>query len=231
MKRAIDPSIPQCSECGLSRADKACYSPPGRAPDFCPSTQCVGVVDAATLAYDEPETRTFAREASIQESTGYAERDADPWVKKPCKPRLQEVWEFAQRMGYRRLGLAFCLGLEAEAKIVGRLLRSKGFEVVSVACKVGAVPKARLGLDRCDQLRPAVEHESMCNPIAQAHVMNHSGTELNILLGLCVGHDSLFLKHADAPCTVLAVKDRVTGHNPLAALYTLGSYYERFGST
>jgi uncharacterized metal-binding protein len=65
----------------------------------------------------------------------------------------------------------------------------------------------------------------MCNPILQAQVLNSEQTELNILLGLCVGHDSLFLKYAEAPCTVLAVKDRVTGHNPLAALYTLDSYY------
>ena len=46
-----------------------------------------------------------------------------------------------------------------------------------------------------------------------------------MLLGLCVGHDSLFLKAANAPCTVLAVKDRVTGHNPLAAIYNIDSYY------
>ena len=73
------------------------------------------------------------------------------------------------------------------------------------------------------------EHESMCHPVAQARILALSGTELNILLGLCVGHDALFLQHSGAPCTVLAVKDRVTGHNPLAAVYTLGSYYDRLG--
>ena len=69
--------------------------------------------------------------------------------------------------------------------------------------------------------------ESMCNPIFQAKLMNHEKTELNILLGLCVGHDSLFFKYAQAPTTVLAVKDRVTGHNPLAAIYTASSYYAK----
>jgi len=56
---------------------------------------------------------------------------------------------------------------------------------------------------------------------------NDAGVEFNILLGLCVGHDSLFFKHAAAPTTVLAVKERVTGHNPLAAVYLLDSYYAR----
>ncbi len=71
------------------------------------------------------------------------------------------------------------------------------------------------------------QDEAMCNPIFQARVLNHERTDFNIMVGLCVGHDSLFLKFADAPCTVLAVKDRVTGHNPLAAIYNAGSYYRK----
>ena len=67
----------------------------------------------------------------------------------------------------------------------------------------------------------------MCNPLLQAEVLNQEKTEFNVVLGLCVGHDSLFLKKSDALCTVLAAKDRVTGHNPLAALYTLHSYYQK----
>jgi uncharacterized metal-binding protein len=65
----------------------------------------------------------------------------------------------------------------------------------------------------------------MCNPVLQAMILNDEKTQFNILLGLCVGHDSLFFKYAQAPCTVLAVKDRLLGHNPLAAVYTLDSYY------
>lgn len=33
------------------------------------------------------------------------------------------------------------------------------------------------------------------------------------------------LEFAEAPCTVLAVKDRLLGHNPLAAIYNIDSYY------
>jgi uncharacterized metal-binding protein len=65
----------------------------------------------------------------------------------------------------------------------------------------------------------------MCNPILQASILNREQTDFNILLGLCVGHDALFFKYAKAPCTVLAVKDRVFGHNPLAAIYNIDSYY------
>ena len=57
--------------------------------------------------------------------------------------------------------------------------------------------------------------------------MNQARTEFNVLLGLCVGHDSLFFKFAEAPTTVLAVKDRVTGHNPLAAIYLHETYYRK----
>jgi len=67
----------------------------------------------------------------------------------------------------------------------------------------------------------------MCNPIGQARRLEKAETQLNVMLGLCVGHDSLFLRHSHAPVTVLAVKDRVLGHNPLAAVYTADGYYDK----
>ncbi len=69
--------------------------------------------------------------------------------------------------------------------------------------------------------------ESMCNPIFQAESLNEAKVDLNVLLGLCVGHDALFFQHSKIPTTVLAVKDRVTGHNPLAAIYNADSYYQK----
>ena len=67
----------------------------------------------------------------------------------------------------------------------------------------------------------------MCNPIHQAKRLNAEHTDLNIVMGLCVGHDSLFYKYSDALVTTLVTKDRVLGHNPVAALYTANSYYKR----
>ena len=130
-------------------------------------------------------------------------------------------------MGYKRLGLAFCYGLKDEAVIVEQILCDHGFEVVSVICKVGGKDKTTIGLSQNNKICPESDsHESMRNPIGQAEVLNAEKTEFNIVLGLCVGHDSLFFKNSEAMCTVLAVKDRVTGHNPLMPIYTSRSYYE-----
>lgn len=217
----------QCALCSHPRTRKACMAPDGgRSPDFCPMEQCPEVIAGATARYAEPDTLEFARQASIQEAEGYADRHAQPYRKRPCKTRVEETREFAHRMGYRKLGLAFCAGLAAEARVVAELLAADGLEVVSVACKVGAAPKESLGLTDEQKVRPG-GHESMCNPMTQAALLNEAGAEFNVALGLCVGHDAMFFKTADAPCTVLAVKDRVTGHNPLAAVYNAGTYYER----
>jgi uncharacterized metal-binding protein len=118
------------------------------------------------------------------------------------------------------------MGLVKEAEIAVQILEDHGFEVVSVLCKAGRTPKEMIDIDDADKIYRGTD-EAMCNPIFQAKLLNHSKTEFNILLGLCVGHDSLFFKHAEAPTTVLAVKDRVTGHNPLAAIYLSESYYRK----
>ncbi len=91
---------------------------------------------------------------------------------------------------------------------------------------MGSIPKEALGLDDTEKIRPG-QFEALCNPIAQAKLLAAAGTELNVLVGLCVGHDSLFFRYSEAPVTVLVAKDRVTGHNPAAALYTSRSYYSR----
>jgi uncharacterized metal-binding protein len=67
----------------------------------------------------------------------------------------------------------------------------------------------------------------MCNPILQAFILNEEETNFNVLVGLCVGHDSLFFKYSEAFSTVLIAKDRVLAHNPAGALYTSGIYYSR----
>ena len=61
----------------------------------------------------------------------------------------------------------------------------------------------------------------------QAKLLNAAKTDFNVVIGLCVGHDSLFYKYSDALCTTLVTKDRVLGHNPAAALYQTESYYKR----
>jgi uncharacterized metal-binding protein len=110
--------------------------------------------------------------------------------------------------------------------MLAEILDANGFQVSTVCCKVGAIEKEAVGLTDAEKLRPG-QHESLCNPVGQARLLDRAGTGLNIALGLCVGHDSLFFRHSTAPVTVLVAKDRVTGHNPAAALYTSRSYYRR----
>jgi uncharacterized metal-binding protein len=106
------------------------------------------------------------------------------------------------------------------------VLESHGFEVASVACKNGGVPKEALGLSDGEKIRPG-GHESMCNPISQAELLNRAGCELNVVLGLCVGHDSLFFRHSQGLATTLVAKDRVLAHNPAGALQLADTYYAR----
>lgn len=212
----------KCAMCQV--AARLCRVPGGKAPDFC-STRLYGdVLAQAREEYDKPALRDFAAQSSRQEKACYLPDPDHPDLNIPQKPRVVEIVEFCGRMGYKRLGLAFCGGLHQEASSFARILQEHGFEVVSVMCKVGGVDKTALGLTDEEKIGPG-GHESMCNPIAQAMILNQAATEFNIILGLCVGHDSLFIKYSQAMCTVLAVKDRVLGHNPLAALYTAHSYY------
>jgi len=213
-----------CADCGLTRQEKACMNPKGKGAKGCPTLTKKKLTGEAKKEYQLPEVREFARQASIQEGECYAGRHRKPYVMHATKPRIQEIGEFARKMGYTRLGLVFCVGLSKEAMIVNQLLKSQGFETVSVVCKVGSVPKEDIGLKESEKVFIG-EYESMCNPILQAAIVNEAKTHFNILLGLCVGHDSLFFKYAEAPTTVLAVKDRVTGHNPLGAIYLSGNYY------
>jgi len=226
MKKMSRSTKPSCAACNLPTFDRACVAEAGKSSKGCPTFSRKKVLGEANKEYEAAEVLEFARQASIQEAECYANRHERPYVMQPSKTRITEICEFAQKMGYIRLGLAFCLGLAREAAVVEEILKNKGFEVISVLCKAGRTPKEELGLKeehRIFQDKP----ESMCNPIYQAKLLNYEKTEFNILLGLCVGHDSLFFKFAEAPTTVLAVKDRVTGHNPLAAIYLSGTYYQK----
>lgn len=220
------PQFPQCAACPYDWPERACRSPKGKGPDNCPTLRERELArESVRLLEADPALMEFARQASLQEADGYSGREKGYAAVRPAKTRLEEVAEFARRMGYKRLGLTFCGGLRAEGLAVHRFFEARGFEVVSLMCKAGRVPKSVLGIGQDGQVDTRCASETMCNPVLQALGANRHGVELNVLLGLCVGHDSLFIKHAEAPTTVLAVKDRLLGHNPLAAVYQLSQYY------
>jgi uncharacterized metal-binding protein len=220
---------PRCANCatricenrGGKAGDKTVLE---KAPSFCPMKLMPEVYGAAMAEYDKREVKEFARLASVQEFQCY-ERLPDGLRTK--LPRIEELIQFARKCGYKKLGLAHCGGLAYEAGLLTEILENNGFEVVSVQCKTGAVPKERIGVKPEEKIVGPEAWETMCNPIVQAMIINKSKVDLAIMLGLCIGHDTLFIKYCDVPLTVLAVKDRVLGHNPLAALYAGETYYKR----
>ena len=115
--------------------------------------------------------------------------------------------------------------LSKEAKVVDSLLCRAGLEVVSVICKTGGADKTVCGISDENKIKPG-QFEPMCNPIAQAMLLNEQHTQFNIALGLCVGHDSMFYKYSNALVTTLIAKDRVLAHNPAAALYCSEGYFK-----
>lgn len=208
-------SIPGCAYCPATvRACRQGQSTE-RGPGYCPSKIEQTAIDAAWQKYADPETRRIAQESARVESEGYCR-----WT------RLEEVSAFAKKMGYRKIGIATCISFVDQARTLSGILESHGFEVASAACKNGGIAKEDIGLRDDEKIRPG-GHESMCNPVSQAELLNRAGCEFNIVLGLCVGHDSLFFRHSDGLVTTLVAKDRVLAHNPVGALNLADSYYSK----
>lgn len=219
-----DPSMPQCAYCGVPANERYCRVPKGRGPADCPSLRYKKMAENARC--DTPmEEMEFMRQSAIQESFGYADRDKGYARVRPAKPRIVEIVEFAKRMKYQKLGLIFCGGVHKEARIVQEILETNGFTVVSVVCKAGKAAKSDYGVTQEQHVDATKDCETICNPKFQALIVNEADVDFTILLGLCVGHDSMAVKHATSPVTVLAVKDRLTGHSPLMPIYLYDSYY------
>jgi uncharacterized metal-binding protein len=186
-----------------------------RGPGFCPSRVAGETVDDAFRRYSDPFVRKVAQESARVESEGYCR-----WT------RVEEICAFARRMGFKKIGIATCISFVEQAYTLSGILESHGFEVASAACKHGGVAKEAIGLTDSEKIRPG-GHESMCNPVSQAELLNQAGCELNVVLGLCVGHDSLFFKYSEGLATTLVAKDRVLAHNPIGALNLADSYYDK----
>lgn len=198
-----------CIDCAVKNCDKMDKT----YPDFCLTTHMDETVKARALAH-------YAEEENHKVMVAAAEVECEHY----CQyTRVEEIMAFAEKLGAKKIGIATCVGLLKESRTLASILRSHGFEVYGAACKVGAVPKVDVGIPKeCCKIGI-----NMCNPILQAELLNEEGTDLNIIMGLCVGHDSLFIKYSNALVTSGVTKDRVLGHNPVAALYTADTYYSK----
>ena len=204
---------PSCSECG----QKNCYRHDTRYPGFCLTESLDPALrqEVLDLYKGDGLDGRMARASAMVEGQYYGKLT-----------RVEETLVFARKIGAKKIGVATCIGLIEEAKIFVDFLRLGGMETFTVLCKVGSIEKTEIGIPEDLKVKPG-NYEACCSPILQAKLLNAKKTDLNVLVGLCVGHDSLFIRHSEAPVTVLIAKDRVLGHNPVAALYTAKSYSKR----
>jgi uncharacterized metal-binding protein len=206
---------PTCAKCGVYR----CHHPEVEAdyPAFCPHENYADVRKASIEeGWKKPENRRVNQACDEVLNKQGDQIGNYTWC------RVKEVIEYSKEMGYKKLGLGFCVGLKDEARVLTNVLENNGFEVVSVACMSGAPTRDEVGFEKYPYAGNVI-----CNPITQAEVLNREKTELNIMLGLCLGHDILFIRYSKADVTPLAVKDRILAHNPLGALYTSQGYYQK----
>ncbi len=194
-----------------------------KGPDFCPMKVSLEVIEEARKELQKPETSKMAKAVALT------------WKEsKMSLTRIEETMIFARQMGYKKLGIAFCIGLSEEAELLTYIFENHGFEVVSACCVAGGFSSDDIGLPKEDRVMVVKgfkgDHQPQCNPVLQAMLLNRQKTDLNVLLGLCTGDDTIFIKYSEAPVTVLAVKDRVLGHNPLAAIYTSKRFYTRLNA-
>jgi len=205
---------PQCVKCPVRRCGSK--EKTGSVPVTCPTEKYPDLVKEATEKYRLPKNR-----AVISGWQGLMGKVLDPEKKneKYTWTRIHEIIEYAKIRKMKRLGIATCYSLLPEAKLLSDILEHSGFEVVSLSCLCGEVDPQELGMPG----------EIFCNPILQAEILNREQTDLNIMVGLCVGHDILFLRYSRAETTPLIVKDRALSHNPIAALYqSQGFFRDRF---
>lgn len=210
----MEKGSPQCVKCSVLRCSGGEKS--RKLPTSCPTQKYADLAQEVAEKYRLPENQAinmgwFAVLSKVLDPGKQKEKWS--WT------RLDEIMEYARARKMTRLGIATCYGLMSESGALSDILEHNGFEVVSVSCLCGEINPQDIGMPG----------NIACNPILQAEVLNHEKTELNIMVGLCIGHDILFLRHCKAETTPLVVKDRSLGHNPVAALYqSQGFFKDRF---
>ena len=202
---------PTCHEC--ESVKKCAAGGANKKKNNCPMIISPEIEKEALELYSKDDfVKKSTGVASIVEAKGYIK-----W------PRLKDTIEYAKGMDYKKLGLAFCVGLHSEAEQIAKILGDYGLEVVSVCCKTGSVPKSKVGVPEEYIMISKTGYpigKVTCNPAAQALLLNKAKTDLNIIVGLCVGHDITFTHLLKAPVTTLIAKDRSSPHNPAACLFT-----------
>jgi uncharacterized metal-binding protein len=179
-----------CTKCG----DRSC-----RTLDACRAT--IPDDQIVMAQYHQAETQAIVQAAARLVDDGLAGTLA----------RVQELERFILDRDYAKVGLAYCYGMEHEARQILQRLRGRGIRAVAISCTVGGLAQSEINEA---SLKPGVS----CNPLSQAAQLEAEGVDLAVVVGLCLGHDILFTKAFSGDQTTLVVKDRVHRHRPLDAL-------------
>lgn len=123
--------------------------------------------------------------------------------------RIELIRDLALGLNYKTIGLANCVMFNRETKVIKEYL-SKDFDVHSVNCKYGRL--------RENELFAGGNTRIVCNPAGQAEFLNENDCDLNVSIGLCVGHDMIFSTQSKSPVTTLFTKDFTNGNDPAAAV-------------
>lgn len=192
--------LSDCASCHTAAAYRADCE---RMPRGCPTlTRPDLTKDVAS--YLQPERAELMRVADLAPFDEQQHR----------RNRVEELLFFVRARQLSRVGVAFCVSLTKEAQELGRRLERHGVQAELACCRVGAVDYDAIGLKKAHPGRFA----SICNPVAQAKLLNEAGVELIVQLGLCLGHDLILQEEAKVPVTTLVVKDRALDHHPIEAL-------------
>jgi len=186
-------------------------------PEYCPMKTCKETINSVVERYGLDEVKKIYVPATITEKEAY---ETVRGVRMAVRPRIKELIEFGKLLNAQKIGVAFCAGMRDEAARITKVLEKSGFVVASILCKCGGVDKTKLGVAKEYKIGRPSGFEAGCNPVLQAQLLNDAGTDINVIVGLCIGHDILFTMNSKAPVTTLIVKDRLLGHNPVIALYS-----------
>ena len=172
---------------------------------------CYGIKDMSIQKYSEPETYMLSNNASKLIDNGRA----------GTMNRLEEIIEFCTSNNYKKIGIAYCIGMDHMANEVSKLLKDNDFQITPVVCTAGGVKEK--------DIDPHKDNDTVsCNPAGQAEILNRGDVDFVIEMGLCLGHDVIFHKNLTVPHTVFIVKDRVLNHNPALALESHDDVNTRF---
>ncbi len=206
-EKSLDPTCYKCdcrNNCGIGR--------PSKELENCPIKISPDLQKKAIELYETDDfiiRSNFA--ATIANSQGTV-------------PRLRSIIEYAKAMGFKKLGIASCGALQTETLKTAEILIHYSFDVSSVCCPTGINKQINVEIpeDFLFYSKRGYNFERVtCNPVAQALLLNKAKTDMNIIIGLCVGHDVTFTQLSEAPVITLVAKDWVIPHNSSETLNSL----------